>query len=226
MTQYKYETHLHTSEVSLCSSCPGKEWVHHYKSLGYTGIFVTNHFFNAPIAVPEELPWKDQVEMFCKGYEEMVQEGAKVGLDVFFGWEYSAVGFTHFLTYGLDKAWLLANPDVIEWNLLTYFDRVHESGGAIVHAHPFREGVEHIHLFPNKIDAVEIINGCRTVESNQHASDFAKSYNIPETAGSDIHHITQKRFSGILTSKKLTCAGDYIEVIKSGDAVLFDECCQ
>ena len=226
MTQYKYETHLHTSDVSLCSSCTGKEWVHHYKSLGYTGIFVTNHFLNGGTTIPDELPWKEKVEMYCQGCEAMVQEGAKVGLDVFFAWEYSAVVGPHFLTYGLDKVWLLENPDVIEWDLMTYFDRVHESGGAIVHAHPFREGVEHIHLFPSKIDAVEVINGCRPPDANQHAADFAKSYNILETAGSDIHHLKQKRLSGILTSKKLTCAIDYIKAIKSGDAVLFDDCYQ
>jgi predicted metal-dependent phosphoesterase TrpH len=187
---------------------------------------VTNHFFNAPIAVPEELPWEERVEMFCKGYEEMVKEGFRIGLDVFLGWEYSAVDGTHFLTYGLDKAWLFENPDVLEWDLLTYFDRVHESGGTIVHAHPFREGTEHIHLFPSKIDAVEVTNSCNTIESNQHAADFAKSYNIPETAGSDIHHITQRDFCGIVTTIKLFSAGDYIKVLRLGAAVLFEECRQ
>jgi hypothetical protein len=224
MTQYKYETHLHTSDVSLCASCPGIDWVHHYKSLGYTGIFVTNHFLNGGTTISDELPWKEKVELFCQDYDAMVQEGKKVGLDVFFAWEYS-YGWAHFLTYGLDKAWLLKNPDVIEWDIITYLDRVREDGGAIVHAHPFREGVEHINLFPTKIDAVEVLNGCRTIESNQHAADFAKSYNLPKTAGSDNHRLEHKHFTGILTSKKLTCVKDYIEVIRSGDAVLFDECC-
>ncbi|MDA3800000.1 MAG: histidinol phosphatase [Kiritimatiellae bacterium] len=222
MPKYKYETHLHTSDVSVCSSCSGKAWVQRYKSLGYTGVFVTNHFLNGYVAVPAELPWVERVEMFFKGYEEMVKEGIKVGLDVFFGWEYG-YGLTHFLTYGLDKAWLLENPDVVNWEIITYFDRVHQAGGAIVHAHPFREEVEHINLFPTKIDAVEVINSCRTVDANQHAADFAKSYNIPETAGSDIHHITHQRFTGIFTSTRLSCALDYIEVIKSGAAVIFDE---
>lgn len=222
MTKYKYETHLHTSEVSLCSSCPGIDWIPHYKALGYTGIFVTNHFLNGSTTIPKELPWEEQVEMFCKVYEDMAEEGSRVGLDVFFAWEYS-YGWAHFLTYGLDKAWLLENPGVVEWDILTYFDRVHEAGGFIVHAHPFREGVEHICLFPSKMDAVEVINGCRTVEANQHAADFAKSYNLLETAGTDIHHIEQVRLSGVITSTKLSCVKDYIEVLRSGDAILFDE---
>ena len=50
---YKYETHLHTSEVSKCAHNTGAEMARAYKKAGYTGIFVTDHFFNGNCAIPE-----------------------------------------------------------------------------------------------------------------------------------------------------------------------------
>ena len=43
---YFYEMHCHTSEGSDCSSSTGEEMAVYYKSLGYDGIFITDHFFN------------------------------------------------------------------------------------------------------------------------------------------------------------------------------------
>ena len=39
--EYKYETHLHTSETSVCGATPGADHVARFKKLGYAGIFVT-----------------------------------------------------------------------------------------------------------------------------------------------------------------------------------------
>ncbi|OGV53489.1 MAG: histidinol phosphatase [Lentisphaerae bacterium GWF2_50_93] len=222
MTAYKYETHLHTSETSKCGCSSGKEFALHFKSLGYTGVFVTDHFLNGNTTVPQDLPWNERIALFCHGYEAMERQGAKLGLDVFFAWEYS-YGWAHFLTYGLGKDWLLANPDLLRWDVLDYFDRVHADGGYIVHAHPFRESIEIVQLIPGKVDAIEIMNSGRTDESNRHALDFAISYGLPRTAGSDIHSTSQKKLCGIKSSRRLMGGVDYIEAVRSGDAVIFDE---
>lgn len=44
-------------------------------------------FLYGNTAVDRSLPWKDWVEQFCKGYEHAKEEGGKIGLQVFFGWE-------------------------------------------------------------------------------------------------------------------------------------------
>ena len=116
---YKYETHLHTSETSRCASSSGAGHVRYFKSLGYTGVFVTDHFLNGNTTVPHDAPWPERVALFCHGYDVAAKEGAKLGLDVFFAWEYSC-GWAHFLTYGLGKDWLLGNPAFLKWDLLTY----------------------------------------------------------------------------------------------------------
>ena len=40
---YLYETHLHTSPVSRCAIATVRENLEYYKSIGYSGVFITNH---------------------------------------------------------------------------------------------------------------------------------------------------------------------------------------
>ena len=68
--KYIYETHLHTSTASACGKSKGNEYISLYKELGFSGIFVTDHFFNGNCGVPENLSWKERINLFCKGYEE------------------------------------------------------------------------------------------------------------------------------------------------------------
>lgn len=222
MTLYKYETHLHTAETSRCGKAPAADLVRTFKSLGYTGVFVTDHFYNSSPAGEPDLSWHERVEQFCLGYETAAQEGKKVGLDVFFGWEYSH-GWAHYLVYGLSKEWLLANPDLPSLELLAYFDRVHEGGGSVIHAHPFRERVEIIQLVPGKMDAIEVINAGRPEEANRHARDFALSFGLPQTAGSDIHALDRKRLCGVSCPRRLQDGRDYIAALVAGETVIFDE---
>ncbi len=219
MSQYIYETHLHTSETSKCGKSSGADYVRHFKRLGYAGIFVTDHFLNGNTTVCDNLPWPERIALFCRGYDVALQNGREVGLDVFFGWEYS-YGWAHFLTYGLGKDWLLANPDLCSWDVIRYFNRVHEDGGSLIHAHPFREGVAIVQLLPDYVDAVEVLNSGRGDEYNQHALDYAASFSLPRVAGSDIHSIEMKRLSGMGFSRRLSNANDYATAIKSGEGVI------
>jgi hypothetical protein len=219
--RYRYETHLHTAETSLCGKSPGAEMARHFHALGYTGIFVTDHFFNGNAAISDSLPWSERVERFCLGYEAAACDGGRLGLDVFLGWEYS-YGWAHLLTYGLGKEWLLAHPDLLEWPILDYLDHVHADGGFIVHAHPFRERVEQVTLFPQKVDAIEVINAGRDADCNRHARDFALSFGLPQTAGSDIHSTRAKRLCGIDCSRRLAGGGDYLAALRAGESVGFD----
>ena len=67
---YLYETHLHTAQASACGRSSGAEHVRYYQSLGYTGIFVTDHFFGGNTCVPRDLPWEERIDLFCRGYED------------------------------------------------------------------------------------------------------------------------------------------------------------
>lgn len=96
---------MHTSEASDCAECTAVQMADKYKAEGYTGIIITDHFFNGNSSVPHDLPWEERVELYCKGYEHAKARGDEIGLDVFFGIEFGDGG-SDYLIYGLDKQWL------------------------------------------------------------------------------------------------------------------------
>lgn len=222
MNAYRYEPHLHTAETSRCGHSAAADLVAFYAARGYAGIFVTDHFLGGNTTVPERLPWAERIEKFCRGYTLAAAAGARAGLEVLFAWEHG-FGWTHLLTYGLPKEWLLDHPDMLEWEDLEYIERVQADGGGIVHAHPFREHQDRVLLFPGKVDAIEVLNACRPDEVNRHAREFAASFGLPQTAGSDIHSIHQQRLCGVAVSQRLRDGRDYLDALKTGTAEIFDD---
>lgn len=232
---YKYETHCHSSEGSLCSHITAEELVHLYKKHGFDGIFVTDHFLNGNTSVDRNQPWEKQIEDYCSSFEKAEKIGKEEGLSVFFGWEYSYnyigkkgkwCGGNDFLTYGLDKEWLLKHPEVMDFELREYCDFIHQNGGFIIHAHPFRNSdyIDMIRLVPESVDGVEIINSSMTNEHiNKMADIYANEYGLLKTAGSDMHGREYERISGILTENPIKCPMDMLAELKSGKTKLFVE---
>lgn len=183
-------------------------------------MFVTDHFPNG-ISTDKNESWTDIVNSFCRGYDVAAAKGKDVGLDVYLAWEIG-YGWAHFLTYGLSKDWLIANPEIPSWDLLRYCKQVHADGGAIVHAHPFREGVDIVQLAPHHVDAIEVLNGARVDADNQHALDYATSFNLPKVAGSDIHYVEQQRLCGMAFTHRLRDGNHYVDAIRAGEGIIFD----
>lgn len=216
MDRYLYETHLHTMEASACASNDGVQHVRSYKEAGFSGIVVTDHFFNGNSCIPKELPWEERVEQFCKGYEHAKLEGDRIGLSVFFGWEANFNG-TEFLIYGLDKDWLKSHPDLLSWSIEKQYQMVHEAGGLVIHAHPFRVRpyIKEVRLFPDSVDGVEVINvGNLSQEFDKKAAAYAKKHKLLETAGTDAHS-HENSHSGISFPHKIESITEFIEGIKA-----------
>lgn len=218
---YRYETHLHTCQGSACASATGAEMARAHKGAGYSGIFITDHFFNGNTAVPENLPWKERVELFCRGYEDALEEGRKIGLQVFFGFEYNYHG-AEFLVYNLDKQWLLRHEDIHLMSPRRALAMMHEDGAFIVQAHPFRERnyIDHFQLFPRDIDAVEAINAANAPGENERAFQFARMFDLPVTSGSDSHHVNLLYGGGVEAPGKMTIPTDYLQWMRSGELKL------
>lgn len=216
---------MHTAEASKCASATGAEMARAHKKMGYAGLFVTDHFFNGNSAIPRELSWDVRVELFCKGYEEALEEGKKIGLDVFFGFEYGYHG-ADFLVYNLDKQWLLQHEDIDKWDPREAFAQMRADGGFIVHAHPFRDRdyIHHIHLFPRDVDGVEAVNGSQLMEPwmNERAAIYARMFDLPVTAGSDSHHLSALFGSGIETEEPIREPLDYLRLMKAGKIRLLE----
>ena len=190
MTPYLYEVHLHTAESSRCGRTPAREYVPYYLDRGYTGIVVTDHFCGNPSYVPDRsLPWEQQMDEYCRGWEEALDEGEKRGLKVFFGIEQQFAN-DECLIYGPDKAFLKAHPAAAGWNRKQWFDAVDAMGGLVVMAHPFRvrDYVKKITLNPC-VHGVEVFNRHNTPQADIYGLAYAGYFNYPMTAGTDMHEI-------------------------------------
>ena len=214
-----YETHLHTQEASSCAVSKGREYIQKYLDLGYTGIIITDHFYNGNSVIDRSLAWEKWVRQFCRGYEHARDEGIRRGLDVFFGWEESFDG-DDYLVYGLGMEWLLEHPEVCRWTREEQFAEVRRYGGCVVQAHPFRLAsyIRRINLFPNLVDAVEVANSGNQQSFDAVAWLYANKHKITATAGSDIHYagdIRQETVFGVSLDRKMETIADYVSAVKS-----------
>lgn len=234
MKTFKYETHLHTSQASACGSSSGDEYIQAFYDAGYTGIFVTDHFFGGNTCVPRNLPWKERIDFYCSGYELALDTADKfnkknglVGTEnefkVFFGLEQTFKG-DDYLIYGLDKEWLYNNPQIETMNYKELFSAVNIANGLMIQAHPFRlrDYIETIHVNPRYVHGVEIYNAGNQATENVLAELYAKQYNFPVTSGSDIHNVGfiqqkpgQLAIGGMEFEKPLKTINDYIKCIKN-----------
>ncbi|MCR4940128.1 MAG: PHP domain-containing protein [Treponemataceae bacterium] len=217
--KYIYETHLHTNVGSKCGVTAPEDYIKPYLDRGFTGIIVTDHFFNGNCAVDRSLPWKEQVDAFVSGYERAYEAGLKGGLDVFFGFE-TRLGNDEYLIYGLDKAWLYVHPEIVTATRAEQYRLVRDGGGAVVQAHPYRERSyqDGIDLYPWCVDAIERHNFGNSKFEDDRCDDYIKRYDFCCTAGSDMHDVTQlekiKPF-GVISEKKWTGIDDYVQILKS-----------
>ncbi|MDR0554537.1 MAG: histidinol-phosphatase [Treponema sp.] len=219
---YLYETHLHTSQVSNCGKSRGAEFIKPYSDLGYTGIFVTDHFSgNVSCKVDRNLPWKEWVNRFCEGYEDARNEGERRGLDVFFGWEETFEG-DDYLIYGLDKNWLLEHPEARDWTRKEQYDAVKRAGGAVIQAHPFRQHdyIKTVHLSTVCVDGVEVANASHyDLSYDALAMRYSQVLRLSAVAGSDIHNVKrveEGNVFGVYLKQKIENAAGYAHAIKEG----------
>lgn len=216
---FLYETHLHTSPVSKCACASVKDSLEFYKSIGYDGVFITNHFIDGNINADESLSYEDRIKYYFSDYEQALEIGKKIGLKVFLGIESSFMG-TDFLIYGLDKDWFLEHSEIESLKKRSALEFMASCGALIIQAHPFREAsyIDHIRLFPRSVHGVEVYNACRNDLENSMAFIYAKNYNLIEFAGSDNHQgAKQTKLSGMRSTTPIKDEFDFIMRVKNGE---------
>ena len=220
MSKYLYETHMHTCFGSRCGVSTGKEHVHYYLDQGFTGIIVTDHFFGGNCAVDRSLPWEQRIDDYWKGYEDALEEGLKVGLDVFFGIEQNYQG-DEYLIYGLTKEYMKAHPEMEHWTRREQLEKVHAAGGAVIQAHPFRlrAYMDKIRLGELFADGAEVANAGNAQPEDARALRYARDLNLVMTAGSDNHHSPAPMLFGVELDRKLTSILDYVQIILNREPI-------
>ena len=238
---YLYETHMHTSEGSECGKCRAVDMVEAYKKAGYDGVVITDHHYGGNTRPDRSLPWEEWCTQFFAGYRNAKNKGDEIGLKVFCGWESGFRG-TEFLIFGLNEEWMKKHPELKTCTVEEQYRLVHEAGGIVIQAHPFRKRnyIAEIRLFPEFIDGVDGINSKHTFSkvsdyaydqnnvdelANQRAFEYANKYNLPTTAGSDMHTLGLYG-SGMLFKNPLNSIDDLIGAVLShgqtNDYILYD----
>ncbi|MBQ3668371.1 MAG: PHP domain-containing protein [Clostridia bacterium] len=217
--KFLYETHLHTCQGSACGRSPGREYPQLFKDLGYDGIFVTDHFFQGNCAAPRSGEWVNRVDAYMAGYRDAKEAGERIGFDVFFGIEQNYHG-DEYLLYGIDREFLLMNPDIESWSRQTLFDNVHAYGGCVVQAHPFRERgyITKMHFQLDGIDAAEAVNIGNHPWEDASALKYISYLGLPRTCGSDIHsalNAVPEKLAAVALDEKLTTSKDYAAYIRA-----------
>ena len=217
---FLYETHMHTCLGSKCGTSTGKEHARYYKAIGFTGIIMTDHFFGGNTAVDRELPWEERIDLFWRGYEDAREEGDAIGLDVFFGWE-QGYGDDEYLVYGLDKDWLFAHPEIETCSRKRQLELVHEGGGAVIQAHPFRmrSYMRYIRLGLKYADGIEAANAGNVAIEDVYALHYGQEFGLVMTSGSDNHdsgkiHSVDELF-GVSLNAPLSSIHDYVHLIRT-----------
>jgi len=229
---FRYETHLHSAPVSACARATVEESLNFYKSIGYDGVFLTNHFIDGNVRYDHSAPYEEMLEFYLSDYYDALKIGQEIGIKVFFGVELSMAfhpernvwGGTDFLVYGLEPDWYRAHPGIMEMLKQDEMTFMMEEGALVSHAHPFREAryIDYIRLFPRAVNAVEIINASRTEFENSQAEKYAADYDLLQTAGSDNHTAgNQPRLAGMETDEPIESVADFVRLVKERKTRIF-----
>jgi len=201
------DMHNHTNVSSPCSTLSPRELILGAMHSGLDGLCVTEHFRMA-------------------GAEAARREGLRMGFPVFRGIE-ARSEWGDMLVYGYYRD----IPEGIPHRRLC--EMVHEAGGLVFAAHPFRVGAIDLYttfslrgldlethwkrvLFPGALDGIETLNGQTDLRSNARAKSLARLMKLPGIGGSDAHGESMigraaTRFEGVIRSDE-----DLVEALKTG----------
>lgn len=201
---FRYETHSHTVETSICGKWAAADMVRRYYECGYTGLCVTDHLHPKFLAkINHKSDWQICVDDFMKGYNAAKAAGDALGMDILFGIE---IKFTEdpnkeYLLYGVDEAWLRENPWLCDLGHKAFFDQFHNEV-LIIQAHPYRDNDG---AFLDSVHGLEVVNRHpRSQNRNDLTLRLAKDNpTLYRLCGSDAHRFGDEARAAVLFPGRL-----------------------
>ena len=204
---YKYNLHVHSSESSKCGASTVEEMIKRHKELGFTGFALTNHFLHGNNTFGCNHAWNDFVEKYSKCYYDNLEIAQKLDFDLIFGIEEGYAPGKEFLVYGITPEILLANPQLEAYDVAVWSKTVHENGGFIAYAHPFRTAsyIPDPYAMPDisLVDGIEIYNMGNESKNNNLAAETFKDSGKIFIAGGDLHSTNFNDSFGIQTPERI-----------------------
>ncbi len=216
---FKIDTHVHTSETSVCGEVEAREMVRLYKELGYQGVIVTDHYFDSYFDKLTGLSWDKKIDRFLGGYYHAREEGNKQGLKVFLGLE---IRFTEnpsdYLVYGITEQFIREHKELYALGLKEFKKLIDQEEILIVQAHPYRKHM--VVAEPQYIHGIEIYNGNPRHDShNDLALAYAKKHSLFMSSGSDFHQLGDQARGGMVFGHEINTSVDFVKALREGAAL-------
>ena len=224
--EYRYETHMHSSEGSACGKSSICDLVRAYHAAGYSGAVLTDHFILGNTAIPRDLPWEEQMQRYYDVYLKAKPLADSLDFDLLFGIEHHYGNNKEILIYGIDVDFLKANPDIREISVIEFGRRIHEAGGYISHAHPYRNKayIKDPTIEPtlDMCDAVEVYNFSDAPEYNAKAEATAQRLGLARTSGGDTHWDDYEGIghAGMIFTHRVRTIGEFVDALRAGEGEL------
>ena len=159
------DLHMHEKTCSADSKLSLDEMVALAKKRGLDAICITDH---------DSMGLRE----YAREYTE------RTGFPIFVGIEYYSLQ-GDILAFGIEEY----PKERIDAQ--AFIDMVHEQGGVVVSAHPFRHnrrGLEQNLDTLKGVDAIEILNGSTMADATMMAVNYARKHGFALTGGSDCHY--------------------------------------
>lgn len=220
---YLTELHCHTGEISDCGLLSAADTVEKYIAADYDTLTITNHFNHHTFRDGKYHKytgradcWNEMVDFFFSGIE-LVEKHAGGRINITWGLELRCdFDNNDYLVYGVDRDFVYSNQDLMLLPIKKMSERIHQAGGLIYQAHPFRNGIKVVN--PQLIDGIEAYNGHVGHDSrNDIALQWAHKFGLNRISGSDLHKESHFPTGGILTKYPITNNEELLNVLKSND---------
>ena len=186
------DLHMHEKRYSLDSTLALEEIVEIAKKRGLDAICITDH---------DSMGLREYAEEYSK----------KTGFPIFVGIEYFSLQ-GDILAFGIDHY----PEDRI--SAQEFIDYVHEQGGVVVSAHPFRHnrrGLEWYLDILKGVDAIEILNGSTLPDAAMVAVQYARKYGFAITGGSDCHYPDKVGICATYFPNEIKTMDDLVSAIRN-----------
>lgn len=216
--KYKYELHCHTGDVSRCAACPAEKAVEIYKSKGYDGMVITDHYSPLTFLDRHLFAPQKETDFYLRGFEKALA-AAGDNFTVLLGMEIRFYGNGNdYLVYGMTPEFIREHGNLMTYYPRRFYELCKKNNMIFLQAHPFRPYI--FRTNPKYLDGCEVFNGKGAgTDINEKATAWAEENNMKiRVAGTDFHRESHtEHMSGILTNEKIRTNEDLLRILRSGE---------
>lgn len=232
----KFETHLHTLPLSVCSRLTAAEAVAKYRKCGFDGMVLTNHYSRRYMETTgaSESEWK---KLYVQAFHDFRDEAEKAGMEAFFGAEvtlylhispyykklysdeYIMKNYADYLIVGVTDEFILDMPLLCDMSLADLHEVCAHNGMLLIQAHPFRSEQFHAPKDLSLLDGLEINGnlGFPSGPNEQAVLSLAREHDLVVTCGGDVHYDWTKLVSATFIPEHVhdsTALAAYLREVK------------